>query len=79
MSYIELIDRTGSVLRRTSEPEPNFNQKNEIHQLYVVIVFAVRFLQGINWGFSDQMQHESLDKDILLALKVALDIIQSVK
>ena len=47
--------------------------------MYIAIVFAVRFLQGVNWGFSEQMQHESLDKDILISLKVAFDIIQSVK
>ena len=42
--------------------------------LYSSLLFTVRFLQGISWGYSPLFMHQNLDKEIVLSIKVVVNL-----
>lgn len=43
-------------------------KKNAISILQFII-FTVRFIEGISWGYSDQLPHDELDTQTLLSVR----------
>jgi len=41
--------------------------------LYGSLLATIRFLEGISWGYSPMFMHESLDRQIVLAIKVVVN------
>jgi hypothetical protein len=50
-------------------------QSQEMLSLYTCIIFAVRFLQGNSWGYSQLFMHEALDQEIVQGLKVVINLL----
>ena len=44
-----------------------------------MIVFTIRFIQGISWGYSEQLPHTELDTDTHKALIVNFNVVQKFK
>ena len=52
--------------------------------IQLIIYFAcsslvIRFLEGKSWGYSDLLMHETLDKEIKIALLVTFNLLQRIK
>ena len=46
---------------------------------YACTLLVIRFLEGISWGYSPMLIHESLDKEMSLSLRVAFNLLQRIK
>lgn len=47
--------------------------------LYACIIALIRFLEGISWGYSPMLLHQTLDKENVLSLKVTVNLLMMVK
>jgi hypothetical protein len=56
-----------------------FGQSSEILNYYACLLAIMRFTDGVSWGYSDMLQHEDLEYDNKLAIKVIFNILLKVK
>ena len=48
-------------------------------QLYSCFLALLRFIEGISWGYSPMLMHQTLDKEGVIALKVTFNWLVALK
>lgn len=67
------------VLQRSDKLLNDYTQSEEMVMLYSCLLAAVRFVEGVSWGYSPMLMHQKLDKEALLSLKITFNQLMLIK
>jgi hypothetical protein len=57
----------------------DYTHSEEMVILYSCLIAMVRFFEGISWGYSPMLLHQTLDKESVIALKVTVNHLIAIK
>ena len=60
---------------RTSPNDEEMQKSPELAAFYACTLVIIRFLEGISWGYSPMLIHETLDKDMNLTIRVTFNLL----
>ena len=57
----------------------DYTKSKEMKDLYGCMLLTVRFVEGISWGYSPLFIHDTLEKPIVQAIKVVINLLLCLK
>ena len=68
-----------SLNKRIESNDDEIQRSPELSAFYACTLVVIRYLEGISWGYSPMLIHESLDKDMSLTICVTFNLLQRIK